>query len=161
MCLVIDACTMSRVFNPANKEHYKFVHVLNWIMSTGGKGRMVYGGTKYYDELVKSGGLSTLVELRKTGKAVWVKDEIVDKKAAELKELFPEDDFDDEHLVALVVVSRCCVVCTVDKTAMAYLKRKDVFGNEHGVKRPKIYCGHKGNEELCCNENVADICKDR
>jgi hypothetical protein len=99
------------------------------------------------------------VELRKLGKAVRIDDGIVDRRAAELKAQFPEAAFDDEHIVALVLISRCCVVCTVDNTAMTYLKRKDIFSTEPGGKRPKIYCGHKGNENLCCNEHVADICK--
>jgi hypothetical protein len=62
-----------------------------------------------------------------------------------------------EHLVAIVIVSRCCVVCTDDEMAIAYLRNPKVF-RRYKVKRPKIY-RHKTHVGLCCDANVAPVCR--
>jgi hypothetical protein len=52
MCIIIDADTLGLVFNPETKEHKKFKPVLEWI--NNGKGKIVYGGTKYEKELINA-----------------------------------------------------------------------------------------------------------
>ena len=49
MCLVIDPGCIPKVFDPMNREHTRFIPVWKWI--NNGKGRMIYGGTKYLKEL--------------------------------------------------------------------------------------------------------------
>ena len=83
-------------------------------------------------------------------------DRTVDKTAAALKERVNDENFDDEHLVALVSVSKCRVVCTDDQRAYPYLKRGDLY--PPGVKRPKIYRTAR-NADLCCAANVVDVCR--
>jgi len=157
MCLVIDTCCLALVFEGDNKKHDKFIPVLKWI--TEGKGRMIYGGTKYDKELGKTIKILRIVgELRRASRAIHLEAAQVDPIANALKAKCPEPEFDDEHIVALVLASRCCVVCTDDKTAMHYLGRVDLF-RDHGVARPKIYKGHKDHRKLCCDKHVVGICR--
>ena len=66
--------------------------------------------------------------LRLGGRLVRIPDDAVDALAAELKKRVPQKEFNDEHIVALVALSKCCVVCTDDKRAIQFLKRKDPKG---------------------------------
>ncbi len=160
MCLVIDANCFALVFNSNTKEHGKFVPVLNWI--TEGRGRMIYGGTKYNTELEQLNWMLGIVaELSRRRRTIQIPNETVDPIATALKAKFPEAHFDDEHIAALVIASRCCVVCTNDNPAISYLKRVDVFSDYPGVERPKIYRGHKNHRALCCDAHVVRICEEQ
>jgi hypothetical protein len=151
MCLVIDACCLAKVFDGNNHEHSDFVPVLNWI--TIGKGRMIYGGTKYKTELAQASRfLRMVVNLERAGKTIRVPDDAVDEIASALKAKVTDPEFDDEHLVALVIVSRCLVVCTIDHIAMRYLKRKDMYSG-YSVKKPRIYSSQR-NANLCCEKHL-------
>jgi len=157
MCLVIDTCCLAIVFGGDNKKHDKFVPVLKWI--TEGKGRMIYGGTKYDTELGRTKILGVVGELRKARRAIHLEAAQVDPIATALKAKCPEPEFDDEHIVALVLASRCCVVCTIDDVAMSYLDCVDLF-RDYKVARPKIYNGHKSHRKLCCDKHVVGICRE-
>lgn len=84
----------------------------------------------------------------------------MDPIAVELKKKFPDPEFDDEHIAALVIASRCGVVCTVDKLAITYLRCAEVFSGRD-VGRPSIYSGHKDHKKLCCDRNLVGICRKR
>jgi hypothetical protein len=156
MCLVIDTNIFHSVFDEQAKDHEHFVPVWTWL--THGKGKMIYGGKKYNKEL-KGGKFVRIVgELSRMGRLVKLRDPDVDQYAAELKIKVPASAFDDEHLVAIVAISKCCVVCTRDKKAFPYLKRKDLYPK--GLKPPKIYQGKK-NAKLCCVGHVVDACRDK
>jgi hypothetical protein len=158
MCLVIDTCCLARVFDPENKEHPQFKPILKWVRS--GNGRMIYGGTKYNNELRKATKyLGIVIELAKQQRVVRMPDEDVDRIADALKVKFPEGDFDDEHIVALVLASRCRVVCTNDNGAIARLKCKEIFSS-YGLKRPKIYrsASHK---TLCHDGYLVAVCRNK
>jgi hypothetical protein len=160
MCLVIDTCCFALVFGGTIKEHDRFIPVLHWI--TEGKGRMIYGGTKYNTELRKARWMLGIVaELSRKRRTIQIPNAIVDPIATALKVQFPEAAFDDEHIVALVIASQCCVVCTDDNKAIAYLKRRDVFSAYAGVERPKIYRGHKSHKKLCCDQHIVKICREQ
>lgn len=156
MCLVIDTCCLASVFDGNSKEHAKFVPVVEWINT---KGRLIYGGTKYNNELARAAKyLPYIAELARKGRTVQIPNSQADPIAAALKVRVPDREFNDEHLAALVIASRCCVVCTNDNTAISYLRRPDLF-SDYGVNRPSIYRGHKRHKELCCNQNIVDICR--
>lgn len=157
MCLIIDANTIPCVFDSSCEGHARFVPVLAWI--TTGKGKIVYGGTKYKgevrDRMVK---YSRLVgNLQRQGKVIVLPTRDVDLFAAHLKRKVTARNFDDEHIVAIVAVSGCRVVCTLDKRAHPYLLRKDLY--PQSVKRPKIYSGGAAHFKLCCDKNIAPICR--
>jgi|SRR5580698_3852956 hypothetical protein len=154
MCLVIDANCFKLVFS---KTTNGFAPIKAWIYD--GSGRMIYGGTKYNRELVDGGMLPLLKELSTLRKTAHIPNATADAIAAELKIKFPETKFNDEHIVALVIASRCRIVCSNDKTAIEYLKRVDVFAGYGGVKRPKIFRGHVKHATMCSDEHVVAACK--
>lgn len=117
---------------------------------------MIYGGSKYNQELKGGKFNSVLAELGRKGKLVKLPGSKVDKYASDLELRVPEAAFDDAHIVALVAISKCRVVCTRDKAALPYLKRRDLYPK--GVKPPKIY-QQSGNIKLCCEKHVVDACR--
>jgi len=158
MCVIIDSCCLAMVFDHDNSEHVRFVPVLNWI---NGKGCMVYGGTKYLEELRKLPRyLAIVVELRKLRRAIPICTEKVDAIAATLMTEYPDPQFNDPHIVALVIASGCAVVCTNDKKAISYLRRVDVF-SKRGMGRPSVYRGHKSHHRLCSDSKIVGACRDR
>jgi len=80
----------------------------------------------------------------------------VDKIAAELKAQVPDVQFNDEHIVAIVIVSRCKVVCSDDKESYPYIRRADLYPK--GMKRPKIYRS-KSHNQMCCKHNIVAACE--
>lgn len=154
MCLIVDTCCFSNVFDPTNANHADFKPVLVWV--TKGGGRVIYGGTKYKSELKKSGRyLSLLVELSRRGRVVILDDKLVDavEKVVRGKENNP--DFDDPHLLALVIVSHCKVICTNDKRAHKFIKKSSLY--PPGMSRPSIYSSKK-NSDLLVKTNIVGKC---
>jgi len=157
MCIIIDTNALSAVFNPADRSHPEFEPVSNWILA--GKGKIVYGGTKYTHELGKMGKyLPFFVELQKKNKLVRVDDVRVDGREKEIKKMKQHSGFNDEHLIAIVIESGCRLVCTEDKASLPFIK--DPVFYPKNCKRPKIYSGKKQNKELLADCNIAPICKD-
>jgi len=156
MCLVIDTCCLAMVFDSKNKQHAKFAPVVQWL---NGKGRMIYGGTKYNAELRKAGKyLPYVTELSRQRKTIQIPNTKVDPIAANLKAKANDAAFDDEHILALVIASRCCVVCTNDDGAIAYLRNAAMFKEYAGAQRPHIFRGHKTHKKLCCDRNIVGVC---
>ena len=157
MCLVIDTCCLATVFDRNNNDHHRFKPVLNWI--TKGQGSLIYGGRKYKKELKSAPRyISIIAELNKQGRVIELPDRQVDDIAKEVSEFVNRNDFNDEHLIAIVRVARCLVVCTDDIAAQSYLKQRDLY--PRGVKRPKIYKNAR-HITLCCRENVVGKCKEQ
>src|SRR6266851_6753084 len=97
MCLVIDTNCLAMVFGEKAKHHYRFRPIFEWV--SNGKGRMIYGGTKYNTELGKTRKFLGIVgELSKQRRTIQLPDVTVDTIAAALKQQFPDPLFDDEHL---------------------------------------------------------------
>jgi hypothetical protein len=142
------------VFNPTSQNHEKYIPILDWIAHKNGK--IVVGGSKYKRELRSHKSQSILAEYERSRKLVKISDYAVDKIAADIKRAVNDKNFDDEHLVALVSVSKCKVICTDDKRAYPYLKRNDLY--PHGVKRPRFYQTAR-NASLCCAKYAADVCR--
>lgn len=157
MCIIIDTNVFGDVFNKESKSYLEFEPVINWI--SHGKGKIVYGGTKYKNELgCAKKYLKILVEFEKMNKVVRVDDEKVDAREREIKKEHRHGDFNDEHIIAIVIVSGCLLVCTKDSSALPFIK-DPLFYPKH-CKRPKIYSG-KHNKKLLADCNIAPICKER
>jgi hypothetical protein len=121
---------------------------------------MIYGGTKYRTELGQAHRfVGIIAELARTGKTIQIPDDAVDVTASALKARVTDPEFDDEHLVALVIVSRCFVVCTTDHVAISYLKRRDMYSG-YNVRRPKIYSSYR-NRDLCCDRHLIEFSRGR
>ena len=153
MCLVIDTSTIAMVFDPTNKRHSDFRPVFQWLNSSG---RVIFGGHKYVAELAKMQRYVRIVnELARAGKVVKLDNTEVDRIAAELKVKVPDPNFDDEHIIAIVIVSRCKLICSDDQRAYPYFRRKDLYPK--GLRRPRIYRHHM-HATLCCKQNIVSIC---
>jgi hypothetical protein len=135
MCIVIDASALSYVFNDENEEHREFKPVHDWI--TEGKGKMVAGGTKYDDELAKLKTYTKLFgELSRANKLRYVDSGRVDNLVEKLKLKEKSKNFDDPHIVAIVVISGVNLICTKEVRAIPFFTRKEFYPNR---SVPKIY----------------------
>ncbi len=158
MCVIIDTVCFPKVFDPTNAQHERFQPVFAWVMDGGGS--IVFGGTKYRTEICERirrfGRL--LVDLERKNRLVRLNDSRVDATEAKLKELEPCKEFNDAHIVAMVIVSKCCVVCTDDIESLPYLADRRFY--PRGTKPPHVYHA-KDHAGLCCGKYMADICRAR
>ncbi len=153
MCIVIDTNTLASVFKRDSANHQEFKPVLDWIIT--GKGKIVFGGSKYISEL-KGNYLSLFTQFKKAGKAINISSDIIDAEEANVTNQISHPDFDDQHLVSLLKVSGCKLICSLDSRAYPYF-RHQLFFNP-AANRPRIYCS-SGNASLLCDRHIADVCK--
>ncbi len=157
MCIVIDTNTFASVFNAKSQDHDKFKPVLDWII--GGKGKIVYGGKKYKRELAQAHKyLNLFREFDKANKIALVDDDRVDQQQTELETVIEHRNFDDPHLIAIIIVSGCRLICSTDSRAHPFFKDERLYPKH--VKRPRIYSGHSSNVDLLCDENIVAVCLD-
>jgi predicted nucleic acid-binding protein len=154
MCIIIDTCCFASVFDAKTIDHEHYQPVLKWV--TDGKGKIIYGGTKYKEELAKAGKyLQLIVELRKAGKVIELELEKVDLVQYDVKSKETDLDFDDPHLIAIVIVSRCKIVCTHDRRSHKFLKKKSLYPKS--TYRPLIY-SNKTHQSLLCDKHILGVC---
>lgn len=151
MCIIIDTNTLSHVFNKNDEKHPEFKPILDWILN--GQGKVVFGGTKYLHEISPK-IVPILNTLRAVNKAVKVDDNLVDAEAIKVSAMIQHADFDDQHIVGLLLMSGCKLISSLDARAYPYFQHNLFFSAK---KRPKIYTGER-NSDLLCNHNIADIC---
>ena len=152
MCLVLDTNCFNSFFDPDNEE---FSPALAWLV--GGKGKLVIGGTTYGEELSKAHKYRKMfVNLEKMGKVVSLNLADVDNEEEKVLQIKDENkDFDDPHLVAIIRVSKCKIICTNDKRAHKFLKDKAFY---KGCTKPKIY-QKKQHKNLLTDTNIVEVCK--
>ncbi|PWN63289.1 hypothetical protein [Chryseobacterium oncorhynchi] len=154
MCIIIDTNTLASVFDRESENHDSFAPVYNWIFTD--KGKIVFGGTKYKAELKKSFRyLKLFGQLSRIRKTIEIDDDLVDNYQKELERKVVHRDFDDPHLVAILHISKCKLICTNEKRAVPYITNKDFY--DKGFM-PKIY-SRKSNSSLLNNNNIANICQ--
>ncbi len=154
MCLVIDINAFHSVFEASSSDYLEFEPVYRWLCGNS-RSKLVYGGSRYREELVKMGKyLGYLVELKRSRRVAEIDDGKVDEKETELIRKVNRADFDDAHIVAIFAVSGCRVYCSKDKRSFKYLKRKSLYPK--GQKPPSIYT-RRNNEHLLCAENIVDL----
>jgi len=155
MCVVIDMNTLSRVFDQENKEHSEFKPVLDWIEE--GKGRIVYGGSKYLLELEKMTHYRRLlINYGKRRRTIKLDDYKVDQKEKEIKEKNQHPDFNDTHIVAIIIVSRCRLLCSKDSSSYPFIQDKKLYPSKFG--KISIYKGYADNE-LLLSWKINELCK--
>lgn len=155
MCIVADPPTLIPIFKETDPEHRDFAPVKDWVLF--GPGKLVLGGTKYKEELSRMPSVLAFIrELEKVGKIVRKLDEEVDKDQEAVKVLEPAADFDDPHLVALVRLSGCRVICIRDPRSHRFLRKIALYRSSKD--RPKLYTRPK-NDGLLCRDNIAPCCR--
>lgn len=84
MCVIIDTNCLASVFECKSENHPQFAPVLEWIIF--GKGKLIYGGSKYIGELSKTRKYLKIINLLKNkGKAICVEKERLIKNKSVLK----------------------------------------------------------------------------
>jgi predicted nucleic acid-binding protein len=138
MCLVIDINVIGSVFNPKAEYHPNFEPVYNWIVH--GKGKIIWGGTTYRDELRSGKYLRLLTRLNNSRKTVKIDPDNVDEIEVRLKNECCGSEykgFNDHHIVALIIASKCKLICTGDNESDRFLKNGSLYPSGVGV--PSIY----------------------
>ena len=154
MCIVIDANRIPSVLNPSVSDHSEFKPILDWI--EGGNARIVYGGTNYRNELRNmSKYFGILSERKKAGQVYEVDDESVDEVEGKIKEKTQHTHFNDQAIVAIVIVSNCSIICSNDKTSHPFFKSRSLYPQH--VKRPIIYSKGK-HKDLLYHRDVRGKC---
>lgn len=154
MCIVIDLNRIPSVLNPEASDHSEFKHILEWIDSRSA--RIVYGGKKYKSELLKMRKyLKVLSERKKAGQVYEADDGKIDEIEEQLKEKTQNTDFNDQAIVAIVIVSNSRFICSCDKKAHAFFKLKSLYPQH--VKRPIIYSNSK-HKDLLYHRDVISKC---
>ena len=158
MCIVVDANCLPAVFNEESSLHTEFKPVFDWIKE--GEGKLVYGGSKYTEELGRlTRSLKVVTTLGKTNKTVHISNQEVDDEQREVDKLCSHSRFNDSHLIAIILASGCRLLCSVDTSSFPFIKKKEFYaGRNPSIKKPKIYTGQK-NRSLLVDENIANICK--
>lgn len=152
MCIVIDTNTLGNVFDEENEYHNDFKPVKDWIIN--GKGKIVYGGTRYLEELGKYRKIFALYNAAR--KAHYINNAEVDEDENFVSEQIQHPNFDDQHLVALLRVSGCKLICSLDERAYEFFRHETFFNPAR--KRPKIY-NQLSCQALLNDRNIARICK--
>jgi hypothetical protein len=146
--IVLDVNSFPAVFDQNCSDNADFCHVLDWVIKQK-NACFVYGGSKYKFELGKMVKyLKIANEFKKIGKFVEINTQLIDVNANQLKKICPDVAFDDEHIVAILNVSGCKLVCTRDVVSMPYIKCKDFYFDH---KIPKIYSSVKNKNLLNVN----------
>lgn len=136
--VLLDTNCFSHVFNCNDKRFGEFKAVLQWLCY--GPGYLVYGGSKYLDELKKAERYLKVFSLLHVYNKVHVYDSAsIDSEQERITRLVDDERFDDPHLPAIVIVSKCQVICTGDDRCIPFLKRKDIYDGR--VACPKFYTG--------------------
>lgn len=154
MCLIIDTNVLGCVFNDKAPSHEEYKPVYEWIFL--GKGKVIYGGSKYIDELKKAGYLRIFILLGKMNKSIKLPDDRIDEIQQDLQSQVKDSDFDDPHIVSMVIHSKCRIVCTRDKRSLGFLKDQSLYPKT--VRVPKMYCS-KLNKDLLIDKNISEFCK--
>ena len=151
MAIIVDANCLSNVFDKTCSEHEEFSPVYDWIIS--GKGKLVYGGTKYIEELSKLTRILRFINLLKNfkNKVVILDKDLVDAEQKRIEGLIDDPDFDDPHIPAMVIVSQCRLLCSRDARSERFVLNKMLY--PRGVKPPKYYKG-KQNSKLLTDKNI-------
>lgn len=134
--IIIDSCTLSSVFIPTSSDYDQFKDVSEAIYN--GQCRMIYGGTKYIEELSKVRSvLRIILALSKKSKVRKLDDSAVDKRQMFVEKLINNPSFNDPHLPAIALVGNCHVICSKDKECMDFVKDKRLYPTHFKV--PAFY----------------------
>lgn len=150
MCIIVDTNCLASVFDKKSDKHQEFEPVLEWI--TKGKGKFIYGGSKYLAELSKATKYLRIINiLKKSGKTIIANKDIVDKEQKRIEQSITDEDFDDPHLPAIVIASKCKLICSVDTRSIKFVTCSKLYPK--GIEVPKYYTSSK-NKNLLCDKYI-------
>lgn len=140
MCIVIDTNTLPLVF----QGDPKFVPVWQWIVN--GRGVIVYGGTKYKNELKRMPRYAKILKLLMDKRKVCeIRQDLVDNCEQAIISMTKGTNCNDQHIIAIFSVSKCMLFCSLDRRSYEYVQDKRFYPK--GQKPPRIYRS-SGNQSL-------------
>lgn len=165
MCVVVDADTFAYFTNPISSRHKEFQPVVKWVRSSNSK--FVYGGKTYGDQLDKYKGFRDfLTRMWQEGKTHKLNHKEVDDIENALARTITGPDYNDHHIVAIVLISRCKLVCSMDSglrnlinacyssSGRSTIKRQLRIRNS---RKPGIYSG-RGSASTLHRRTFSDNC---
>lgn len=153
MALILDTNCFANVFSPKSEKHNEFKPVYDWIVS--GKGILVYGGSKYKEELKKAVKFLKLFNLLKdSGKTYEGNCNNIDRLMAEVSGKISDKLFDDPHLPAIVLETKCVIICSEDHISIPFVTNPILYPK--GFNIPKYYTGLKCTKLL--TDKYVDDC---
>jgi hypothetical protein len=154
MCIILDKNSFSGVLDPNSTDRQlKIVH--NWVIY--GSGKLVYGGTQYWSELSQATKYFRLFnDLSRSGKTIHIPDHKVDAEQTKIKRIIPDPKFNDSHLVAIVIVSGCRLICTKDTKCHKFIKNKQIYPKGFGVP---IFYSDDGQLSSTSIKKLCSLCK--
>ena len=154
MCVVIDANTLSCVFKSSNVCHENFIPVLEWIIC--GRAKLSLGGKLLVKEIAEKqcSFMKFIQELKKIKKVHTFDDSQIDNLTSEIEKQIKDPDFDDPHIIALLIISKATILCSNDQRLFRFVPL--VKKMTKGASDPKIYTSisHKPQISLLCEENI-------
>ena len=143
------------MFKNTDPNHEKYAPVAKWVKLKDGK--FIIGGTTYKNELSRLNSiLGILTEFARLGKIVRMEDKAVDLAVLDVQKIESSPNFDDPHLVALVRVSGCRLICVHDPRSHKYLRDGRFYNSLRN--RPSLYTRPK-NQHLLCSNNITNCCR--
>lgn len=159
MAIIIDTNCFANVFSPKSSKHSEFKPVLEWILI--GKGIMVYGGSKYKKELKKTPKYLRIIRLLKdVGKVLEGCQITIDEEQAKVEDLNEDADFDDTHLPAITIVTKCKLICSEDSRSIKHVTDRKYY--PRGFSTPSYYTSSKNKSLLTDNyvdKSLKPLCK--
>lgn len=155
MCIIVDVNTIPVLFNADNKQHSEYRPVLEWIVAD--KGKIVYGGSKYKEELKELKGYFRFIKiLEQAGKTHEVDDLKVNEAHEIIKTKQAKKEFNDPHIIAIISICGCKLLCSNDHASFPFIKKKEFYLNDQ--KPPAIYT-RKDHKDLLIDDNIASCCR--
>lgn len=159
MAIIIDTNCFANVFSPKSAKHTEFKPVLEWILT--GKGIMVYGGTKYKAELKKAPKYLPIIRLlRDVGKVLEGCNSTIDGLQVKVEEINDDQDFDDPHLPAIVLATKCKLICSEDTRSIKHVTDRKYYPN--GFSTPAYYTSRTNKTLLTdkyVDKSLKPLCK--
>ena len=107
-------------------------------------------------ELLRMKGyFGLLSEMKRGGKALEIDKTTVDRVQEDVKRIVKHRNFNDQAIVAIVIVSGCRLICSKDTKSFPFLKSRAIYPK--GVNRPSIYTGRR-NIPLLINRHIVNSC---
>jgi hypothetical protein len=152
--IVIDINTLHSVFEKNSSDHLEYRIVYDWIIKQKGAA-FVYGGTKYKKELQGCGKYLKMISLLNDQRKVKeINHQLVDNYEKYLETICSISRFDDKHIVAILAISKCRLVCSKDSNSYGYIKNKDYYPADN--VKPKIYSGSR-TRKLLNKKNIINL----
>ena len=141
MCLILDANRFSVALATPPGPNYR--PILDWLTRANSAGMVVYGGTKFLQEIDRHDGARRwFLALQRAGRAKLIDQAKVDaeERAVRKLELCASDD---EHLIALARTSGARVFCTEDTALWKDVHNPSLLAKPRGrVYRTRRLLGH-------------------